>query len=449
MQKICTLLLFLCIAAISTSAQVIYFKGQLKGSEQVPPVVTPGFGVVLVEYNLATNLFNLVGDYQNLTSVITAAHVHNAVLGVNGSVLFNLNFTAPAFIAGGLIVSTTLTDMQEAELLAGRLYVNVHTVNYPDGEIRTQLTQTTAGQTVQVSGIFSGAAEVPANPSAGTGAVTALLDKGTSMLYLTGAFTNLGSPSTMAHLHRGAAGTNGVVAYNLNFTPGLPAGVLSLSQLLTGDDIAQIEAGLFYANVHSVNFPNGEIRAQLVLGNVLPVKLVSFNGFRSGNDVQLTWTVDNQENFKDFSIEQMKPSGNEWMHKGTVAGNNLAGNQTYQFTDIPLTGSDVLLYRLKMTDIDGKKTYSSIVKINIKNGKAQLALLSNPVTGNSLRFQLTGVEQPQTALAAVLDMNGRQLLKSGNLQAGINDLNISSLTSGVYKLVIFMGSEKMETTFLK
>jgi hypothetical protein len=102
-----------------------------------------------------------------------------------------------------------------------------------------------------------------------------------------------------------------------------------------------------------------------------------------------------------------------------------------------------------MTDIDGKKSYSSIVKINFKNGKAQLALLSNPVKTDLRRFQLTGIEYASQAQAIVLDMSGRQLFKSGNLQTGTNELSIAGLASGMYKLVISMGTEKIETSFLR
>ena len=83
-----------------------------------------------------------------------ASHIHSpAAPGSNASVLINLTNTAGT--SGTLTVSATLTAGQEADLLAGLMYVNVHNTSFPGGEIRGQLTTTTDGQTEFLNGTAS------------------------------------------------------------------------------------------------------------------------------------------------------------------------------------------------------------------------------------------------------------------------------------------------------
>ena len=66
-----------------------------------------------------------------------AAHVHLAAVGVNGPIQVHLTESAPG--SGVWNATAQLTDVQFAALRAGNLYFNVHTVVYPDGQIRGQI----------------------------------------------------------------------------------------------------------------------------------------------------------------------------------------------------------------------------------------------------------------------------------------------------------------------
>jgi hypothetical protein len=67
---------------------------------------------------------------------------------------------------------------------------------------------------------------------------------------------------TAAHIHRGAAGVNGPIVYTLSATA---FSSVSGSITLTPEDVADLTAGRFYANVHSVANPGGFARAQMLL----------------------------------------------------------------------------------------------------------------------------------------------------------------------------------------
>jgi hypothetical protein len=64
----------------------------------------------------------------------TGAHFHGpAPVGLNAGVQIPLPLGSPK------IGNAILSDLQEADVLAGLWYVNIHTVNFPGGEIRGQV----------------------------------------------------------------------------------------------------------------------------------------------------------------------------------------------------------------------------------------------------------------------------------------------------------------------
>jgi len=122
---------------------------------------------------------------------------------------------------------------------------------------------------------LSGANEVPANTSPGTGFATVVLDDVLNMLSVDMTFSGLTAPASAAHIHCCApVGTNAPVRVNF-IGQGFPTGVTSgayshvfnlttsLSGITLTDFITGLEAGMAYVNIHDVNFPGGEIRGQL------------------------------------------------------------------------------------------------------------------------------------------------------------------------------------------
>jgi hypothetical protein len=81
----------------------------------------------------------------SLTGHATAAHIHTSSgFGTNGGVVINLGaapFTFNTSAASGSITGTSLalSGTQETQLFNNQLYINVHTVSNPGGEIRGNL----------------------------------------------------------------------------------------------------------------------------------------------------------------------------------------------------------------------------------------------------------------------------------------------------------------------
>jgi len=117
--------------------------------------------------------------------------------------------------------------------------------------------------------IINAAQEVPANGSPATGSGTFVLNNaGTSLTYSV-SFVNLTANRTAEHFHSPAApGFNAGVARTIagaGGTSGLDVGTwLSTdAQPFTAARVAELIAGNMYINVHSGNFPGGEIRGQI------------------------------------------------------------------------------------------------------------------------------------------------------------------------------------------
>ena len=114
---------------------------------------------------------------------------------------------------------------------------------------------------------MSGASEVPAVQSAGKGAVTASYDQATKMLTWEGNFSGLSGPATAAHFHGPAEpGKNAAPAVWISEKGQNLSSPFKGSATLTDAQAADLEKGLWYANVHTDANKGGEIRGQVVKG---------------------------------------------------------------------------------------------------------------------------------------------------------------------------------------
>jgi CHRD domain-containing protein len=107
---------------------------------------------------------------------------------------------------------------------------------------------------------LSGATEVPANTSKGTGTAAITFDTASKALSWKLNYSDLSGPATMAHFHGPAeAGKNAGVAVPIPNTASGSEGTATL----TDAQAADLLAGKYYVNVHTAANPGGEIRGQV------------------------------------------------------------------------------------------------------------------------------------------------------------------------------------------
>jgi hypothetical protein len=124
-------------AALSVGiAGATEFHATLDGAQEVPPVPTPGTGDATFSLDDQTNQMSYTINYQNLLAPTTASHLHRAPIGVNGPVVYGL--AGPGFPSGHQgVVAINPADIPELMNLG--FYINIHTQQFPAGEIRGQV----------------------------------------------------------------------------------------------------------------------------------------------------------------------------------------------------------------------------------------------------------------------------------------------------------------------
>ena len=158
-----TAVFVLIAAALSTQAALIKFELSPAGTDaavglsplnEVPAATNSTGSGGLVSGGVTLDTDTLIMDvaigygsaagFTDLTGPATAAHFHGpAGPGTNAGVVVSLvpiHFPAANAALGGVIVGKlAISTNALTDLLAGLNYVNIHTANYPGGELRAQL----------------------------------------------------------------------------------------------------------------------------------------------------------------------------------------------------------------------------------------------------------------------------------------------------------------------
>ena len=128
----------LVLGPIATPRADTGFSVNLDGLQEFPANPSPGTGSgTLIVDNAQTQVTYSI-NFCNLTANRTASHIHApAPPGVNAGVVVGLN--GPAAMCGTLSGVGAVTTTIVGWMVSDSAYVNIHTGNYPGGEIRGQI----------------------------------------------------------------------------------------------------------------------------------------------------------------------------------------------------------------------------------------------------------------------------------------------------------------------
>jgi hypothetical protein len=154
----------------SSSLSGDQFSARLSGDNEVPQVNTDATGRIRLVVNSQQDALDYQISLSNLNGIVTGAHIHSGGSGTNGPIVANLNVhgafasasagggggggggsATTSTSTGGTVTSADLKGPLAGKQISGlikliedgKAYVNVHTDQNPDGEIRGQLAPST------------------------------------------------------------------------------------------------------------------------------------------------------------------------------------------------------------------------------------------------------------------------------------------------------------------
>jgi hypothetical protein len=294
--------------AVLAPAQVVQFNASLNAAQESPTSTSSATGTAILLYDVGANTFDLIVSITNFANTVTASHIHEGAPGVAGPIVTGLGAEA-VYTRTGSTLTAAFKGIKHLgtplTLLQNGAYYNVHSAQFPGGEIRGQL----IAQPVKLVALIDNAQERAAFPAVSFnataqayGAAVMAYNPGTNSVRLRVSVFNFTNTLNNSHYHEGAPGVSGPVVVNLGnnanaggYTTanGFLAGTFDIPytgpNATTIPDPIKLLTGGAYLNFHSTTYTGGEARGQVRVSSELPGSRVinlSTRGFvGTGNQV--------------------------------------------------------------------------------------------------------------------------------------------------------------------
>ncbi|MES2778644.1 MAG: T9SS type A sorting domain-containing protein [Bacteroidota bacterium] len=184
----------------------------------------------------------------------------------------------------------------------------------------------------------------------------------------------------------------------------------------------------------------------------LPVEVLSFNATAMKDDVMLNWITASESNSEGFGIERSTDGKTFERIDFVKSEGNSNRTLDYTYTDNnAFNSSNVLYYRLRLQDNDGKYSYSDVVSVSRDNKAVDaLSLFPNPFV-DQFTLKLVAAEDA-SATITVVDIAGKVVMElNKSLVKGNNQLSIDAkaLNAGIYFMQLNVNGEKEVMKIIK
>lgn len=254
-------------------------------------------------------------------------------------------------------------------------------------------------------------------------------------------------------------GDNGATGDEPFVTDGTSAGTTLVQDINPGakgsnPDFLFLYNGSLYFSADNGDSPQGFTDFYKLNGSFtsLPVTLLDFSASPQTDAVQLKWTTSSEFNSSYFGIERSTDGSNFTELNQVKAAGNSSVEKHYGYNDntSPDAGSDVLYYRLKLTDADGKFKYSEILSVKLKAGLTDIKAYPNPVRDH-LSIVFNSITQ-EPVLIRITDLNGKQLYRRSfnqGVSSNLQNVDVSGYAAGTYFIQMITGKETKTIKFVK
>jgi len=214
------------------------------------------------------------------------------------------------------------------------------------------------------------------------------------------------------------------------------------------DNFGATIGNAFYGPNFSIGAsPSGGLDHLLFLGTVpIPVKFTGFTAVKKGEDGLLTWQVENETATTDHYEIERSFNGKDFSSFSNMLARvtGTSGNNAYTYSDNNLKAfrSDIIYYRIKQVDKDGKFVYTEIKSIRLNGKSFAVSVYPNPIASSGT-VSIDLVEDAKVNIF-VTDAAGKEVQKAAiEGKKGVNTykLYMASLASGTYQMKVTAGTE--------
>jgi hypothetical protein len=175
----------------------------------------------------------------------------------------------------------------------------------------------------------------------------------------------------------------------------------------------------------------------------LSINLNYFKGTQNGNKHVLSWKVNCTSTEAKFEL-QRSIDGINYFGINSFTASKLRCESAFDFTDEnPALGKNY--YRLKITDVDGKTSYSSTVLLTKKAAHFDLVSLSPNVVSSQPAILKINTAVKENVTIVLSDFSGRFIQNQAvTLQVGSNQIPVQAigLAAGIYNVTIYANNDK-------
>lgn len=174
----------------------------------------------------------------------------------------------------------------------------------------------------------------------------------------------------------------------------------------------------------------------------LGISIEYLKGAVTGKATLLSWKVDCTSAQAKMEL-QRSADGIHFTTITTIIADQARCGQPFDFTDnAPLDNKNY--YRIKVTDVDGKFSYSNTTQLTLKNMHFDISLYPSVITTENSMLRINTVEKKQVTVV-ISDLSGRTLNSQQTyLLAGANQVLLltDKLTRGTYFVSVLSSGEK-------
>jgi hypothetical protein len=186
---------------------------------------------------------------------------------------------------------------------------------------------------------------------------------------------------------------------------------------------------------------------------VLPVDWLDVNARRVNDKHIVSWSTAREVNLSHYHVERRLENETEFSTiPGKVDANENSNRVNhYELPDFDVDKPGIYVYKVKQIDLDGKFTYSKLVKVN-HSGETILDMYPNPAKAETnIEVTLSEDSEVKIELYDAASKLIRTIQQTNVQSAGISiyNVNLEDVQAGVYNVIITVNGKSTQKKLIR